>query len=302
MPDRMPEDMPDRMPEICQIECQKVCQIECQKICQIECQIECQKVCQIECQIECQKVCQIKCQSVCQMERQEICQIECQIECQNICQIEMPDRVPEDMPEDMPGRMPEDMPDRMPECQIECQISHEELTSKGFLWRSHAFFHWGSRLPCHVDSFITDGQKVLQALRCPGNGYFCDGIVKFEGVLTDGQPGTILAMQIGASRFVNSYPGARRGPNAAFRVKTTCGPNSGAVELVVRTANSVGIASKQEILLHYGMHFDLSRQMSDFFSTPKVVGHNRVPSKHSYYWVTEPLMRYLLEKLFGCCF
>ena len=27
-----------------------------------------------------------------------------------------------------------------------------------------------------------------------------------------------------------------------------------------------------------------------FFSTPKVVGHNRVPSKHSYYWVSEPLM------------
>jgi len=27
------------------------------------------------------------------------------------------------------------------------------------------------------------------------------------------------------------------------------------------------------------------------FSTPKlVVGHNRVPSKHSYYWVSEPFM------------
>ena len=39
-----------------------------------------------------------------------------------------------------------------------------------------------------------------------------------------------------------------------------------------------------------------------FFSNPKVVGHNRVPSKHSYYWLTEPLMRYHLEKLSGCCF
>ena len=39
-----------------------------------------------------------------------------------------------------------------------------------------------------------------------------------------------------------------------------------------------------------------------FFSTPKVVGHNRVPSKHPYYWVTQPLMGYHLEKLFGCCF
>ena len=39
-----------------------------------------------------------------------------------------------------------------------------------------------------------------------------------------------------------------------------------------------------------------------FFSTPKVAWHNRVPSKHSYYWVTEPLMRLPLEKLFGCCF
>ena len=39
-----------------------------------------------------------------------------------------------------------------------------------------------------------------------------------------------------------------------------------------------------------------------FFSTPKVVWHNRVPPKHSYYWVTEPLMRYHLEKLSGCWF
>ena len=39
-----------------------------------------------------------------------------------------------------------------------------------------------------------------------------------------------------------------------------------------------------------------------FFSAPKVVGHNRVPSKHSYYWVTQPLMGYHLEKMFGCCF
>ena len=38
------------------------------------------------------------------------------------------------------------------------------------------------------------------------------------------------------------------------------------------------------------------------FSTPKVGAHNRVPSKQIYYWVTEPLMRYPLEKLSGCCF
>ena len=39
-----------------------------------------------------------------------------------------------------------------------------------------------------------------------------------------------------------------------------------------------------------------------FFSLPKVGAHNRVPSRQLYYWVTEPLMRYPLEKLSGCCF
>ena len=39
-----------------------------------------------------------------------------------------------------------------------------------------------------------------------------------------------------------------------------------------------------------------------FFSLPKVGAHNRVPSKQLYYSVTEPLMRYTLEKLSGCCF
>ena len=39
-----------------------------------------------------------------------------------------------------------------------------------------------------------------------------------------------------------------------------------------------------------------------FFSTHKVVGHNRVPSKHSHYWVAQPLMGDHLEKLSGSCF
>ena len=38
------------------------------------------------------------------------------------------------------------------------------------------------------------------------------------------------------------------------------------------------------------------------FSLPKVGAHNRVPSRQLYYWVTEPLMRYPLEKLSGYCF
>ena len=38
------------------------------------------------------------------------------------------------------------------------------------------------------------------------------------------------------------------------------------------------------------------------FSLAKVVVHNREPSEQLYYWVSESLMRYPLEKLFGCCF
>ena len=44
------------------------------------------------------------------------------------------------------------------------------------------------------------------------------------------------------------------------------------------------------------------RKSFALLSLPKVGAHNRVPSKQLYYWVTEPLMRYPLEKLFGCCF
>ena len=39
-----------------------------------------------------------------------------------------------------------------------------------------------------------------------------------------------------------------------------------------------------------------------FFSLPKVVVHNRVPSKQLHYWGSEPFMGYHLEKLSGCCF
>ena len=47
---------------------------------------------------------------------------------------------------------------------------------------------------------------------------------------------------------------------------------------------------------------EMLRKVFCFFSTPKAVWHNRVQSKHSYYWVTGPLVGYHLEKLFGCCF
>lgn len=57
-----------------------------------------------------------------------------------------------------------------------------------------------------------DEPKVLEAWRGPGNSYFSDGIVKFEDVLMGGKPGTVYAMQVGCSRFVNSYPGARAAP------------------------------------------------------------------------------------------
>ena len=70
-------------------------------------------------------------------------------------------------------------------------------------------------------------------------------------------------MQVGSSRFVNSYPGARRGPNAIFRVTTSRGPNCGSIELVAQTTNYVGIAPKAEIVACYGMHYDLARQMSE---------------------------------------
>ena len=39
-----------------------------------------------------------------------------------------------------------------------------------------------------------------------------------------------------------------------------------------------------------------------FFSLQKDGAHNRVPPRQLYYSVTEPLMRYPLEKLSGCCF
>ncbi|CAK9040015.1 Pentatricopeptide repeat-containing protein [Durusdinium trenchii] len=117
---------------------------------------------------------------------------------------------------------------------------------------------------CPVTAVLfNDEQKVLQALRCPGNAYFCDGVIKFDKVLMDGKPGTVYAMQVGSSRFVNSYPGARRGPNAIFRVTTSRGPNCGSIELVAQTTNYVGIAPKAETVVSYGMHYDLARQMSE---------------------------------------
>ena len=48
--------------------------------------------------------------------------------------------------------------------------------------------------------------------------------------------------------------------------------------------------------------FNLLLIYFQFFSLKKVGAHNRVPSKQLYYWVTEPLMRYPLEKLSECCF
>ena len=108
-----------------------------------------------------------------------------------------------------------------------------------------------------------DEQKVLSMLRSPGCGYFSDSVIRFSNVLVEDRRLDIFACQVGASKFVNSYHGARRGPNAALRVTTARGPNSGSIELVVRTANCVGVASKSEILISYGATFDLSRPVAE---------------------------------------
>ena len=76
--------------------------------------------------------------------------------------------------------------------------------------------------------------------------------------MQNGAPISIYAILLGAARYTNDYHGVRRGPNAAFEAYPAMGPNSGSIKLVAKTANGVGISARSEVVVNYGIDYDLA--------------------------------------------
>ena len=96
----------------------------------------------------------------------------------------------------------------------------------------------------------------------------------------------MFAVLVGAARYVNCYHGVKSAPNAEWFLDISKGPNpgnmmalkfthhdsarsckcacelgafaSGCLSLKAKTRNSCGITSKTEILVSYGLQYDLS--------------------------------------------
>lgn len=82
-------------------------------------------------------------------------------------------------------------------------------------------------------------------------------VMRLQGILQCQVPKTMYAVLLGAARFVNSYHGARAAPNAEWFLDVSKGANPGALTLRAKTRNNCGISSRSEVLVSYGLEYDL---------------------------------------------
>jgi len=82
-------------------------------------------------------------------------------------------------------------------------------------------------------------------------------VVVVENMLVRGEPCRLFCVLVGAARFTNDFRGTRR-PNA----KLTMSPATFALVLEACTPNGVGIASRAEITINYGVEFDMSTKIA----------------------------------------
>lgn len=109
-------------------------------------------------------------------------------------------------------------------------------------------------------ALFTSLNTTMQFLNAPGHGLLAESVVSVTNVLVDGETKTILAVLLGAARFVQDYVGKRRFPNAIFQATPSAGACSGFLKLVVHTPNGSGIAANQPILVGFGNGFDFNKR------------------------------------------
>jgi len=110
-------------------------------------------------------------------------------------------------------------------------------------------------LPClWFDSIDT----LNNFLRAPGNSGWSNKVIVVSGVMKNGTPQDIYAVLVGAGQYINHFAGIKRAPNAKIIFDHKIGLSHGALYVIASNRNGTGIAAGVEILLNYGLSYDLA--------------------------------------------
>ncbi|MCP4239336.1 MAG: hypothetical protein GY772_02130 [bacterium] len=113
---------------------------------------------------------------------------------------------------------------------------------------------------CPASALFFDGLPSLTAFLEPREAAaFRDRVARIPGVNFDGVPRDVLAVLVGAVQYVNHYENIRPRHNCVLHFDASRGFNEGSLVIKAYTRNGCGIAGGSQILLNYGVTYDLAR-------------------------------------------
>ena len=131
---------------------------------------------------------------------------------------------------------------------------------------------------CNAKALFFNCEETLRGfLAIPGHAVFEDRAVKVSGLRKDDSAANVFAVLCGCAGYMNAYNGARKAPNAVITASPGVGPNEGMLEVAVRTRNQVGVAMGSELVLNYGVGFDLAPGARDDGLTASASGEPWMP-------------------------
>ena len=99
--------------------------------------------------------------------------------------------------------------------------------------------HWDAAtgLQYQSDGGLVQGSKCTQHAEATWNNvcHRQTEVMKISKIMVHEQPHTFFSVLVGASRFVNSFEGARSSPNAEWVFNPAAGPNPGAAAFAVQS-------------------------------------------------------------------
>lgn len=142
----------------------------------------------------------------------------------------------------------------------ECGLSLTTHPEHGRGLASRRAFKEAEEICACPAALFTSANTAMQFLNAPGHGLLAESVVAVRNVLVDGEAKNVLAVLLGAARFVQDYIGKRPFPNAVFTATPSAGAGPGFLKLVVHTPNGAGIAANQPILVAFGTGYDFNKR------------------------------------------
>ena len=137
-----------------------------------------------------------------------------------------------------------------------------QMTDKGRSLFSLRGIKEGQQI-CTAKVLLFENKDGLQSFlqSDSARAYLCDRVVHIRNVHKGPEetPVSMYGLLVGCAGYLQHYQGIRRsGPNARLIVNCAAGPNDGFLTVICSTRNGTGIGPKGEIVINYGLEYDMT--------------------------------------------